>query len=346
MAVSCRLSATYDQLKQMRSFWGVLMALALSACAATPTLPPVRINTPAPTLEANASNTPTQITLPTVVSTSVPTLCPQATPELFYVAAVKSPTNLLTQTIKINIGNGDRVTVTATSPASTTVISSETLVVEVPLQVNATTRLTVEAHVRDMSSGGCKFGDYVLRTERDRDGKLLEITQQIELAPTETPIPPKILVPTARPIALTQQPKAAPDLQVTRAPAESNCATVSYSDWIKRGARPAAVASLPAGACVNVEYESGDKRKHTWYPSGSVLALGKTMYVRWRDASVTVFTQGGKLMAREFVTGQRAQDLALTFDGGRVLLTASRTAIFQDAGGGKYTALVDVLVRE
>ena len=56
-------------------------------------------------------------THPAVVSAQAPTptptqgMCPQATPELLSVAPVSSPTDELTQTITVYIGNGERVEV-------------------------------------------------------------------------------------------------------------------------------------------------------------------------------------------------------------------------------------------
>jgi len=57
---------------------------------------------------AIAASSPTPVT-PT------PTLCPLATPEPLWVDLVTSPTDQLTQTITVYLGNGEAVTVTAES---------------------------------------------------------------------------------------------------------------------------------------------------------------------------------------------------------------------------------------
>ncbi|MGB0387535.1 MAG: hypothetical protein ACPGWR_22175, partial [Ardenticatenaceae bacterium] len=66
----------------------------------------------APTATQSATSTKTT---PSPTPTAIPTLCPIATFEPLWVEPVTSPTDQLTQTITIRIGNGEAVTVTAES---------------------------------------------------------------------------------------------------------------------------------------------------------------------------------------------------------------------------------------
>jgi hypothetical protein len=82
---------------------------------------------------------------------------------------VISPTNLLTQTITVYIGNGDRVTIV--SEAGTFEVTgsfdayTNPALVEVELLPNQLNHLEVFAHVRRAQQGnGCVYGDYTLST--------------------------------------------------------------------------------------------------------------------------------------------------------------------------------------
>ena len=102
-----------------------------------------------------------------------------------------SPTDLLTQTLIVRIGNGDAVTVTTASGVFTRTGSFGTYgnpaAVEVSLLADTTHHLSVAAHVRRVINwGGCVYGDYTLSTDRDRNGAPLVI-QQITAPDTETP---------------------------------------------------------------------------------------------------------------------------------------------------------------
>jgi hypothetical protein len=104
------------------------------------------------------------------------TPCPQATPELLAVDPVTSPTDRLSQTITVRMGNTEVVTVTAESGVFTGVGSPAQ--VEVVLLPDTTHHLYVVAQVKEITrSDGCVYGGYTLQTRRDRDGAPLVIQQ-------------------------------------------------------------------------------------------------------------------------------------------------------------------------
>ena len=185
---------------------GVLFALVpASTQTLTPTptttssATPTETLTPTPTATVTSSVTPTEtaIRTPTPTATATPsvtptsTLCPQSTPEPLWVEPVTSPTDLLSQTLIVRIGNGDAVTVTTASGVFTRTGNfnayGSPAEVEVLLLANVTHTLHVAAHVRRVAGwGGCTYGDYTLSTDRDRNGALLVI-QQITSPDTATP---------------------------------------------------------------------------------------------------------------------------------------------------------------
>ena len=104
---------------------------------------------------------------------------------------VTSPTDLLSQTLIVRIGNGDAVTVTTASGVFTRTGNfsayGNPALVELKLLPNVTHTLHVVAHVRRVAGwGGCTYGDYTLSTDRDRNGAPLVI-QQITSPDTPTP---------------------------------------------------------------------------------------------------------------------------------------------------------------
>ncbi|MFN8470580.1 MAG: hypothetical protein U0822_00040 [Anaerolineae bacterium] len=145
--------------------------------------------TPTPTATGPTMTLTPTPTGPTPTATA--TICPQATPEGFAVEPVTSPTNLMTQTITVRIGNGDAVTVT--TQAGTFVATgdfgytSNPARVTVGLAPNTTNFLTVQAHVRQTSNAGCPYGGYTLSTTTDRTGAPLVIIQQGGVTSTTTP---------------------------------------------------------------------------------------------------------------------------------------------------------------
>jgi hypothetical protein len=124
---------------------------------------------------------------PSATPSPTATMCPQATPELFWVEPVMSPTDLLTQTVTVRIGNGEAVTVTAES--GTFVVTGTfgaygaPALVPVDLLPGVTHHLEVQARVRTVYQWGCRYGGYTLYTSRDRYGQPLVI-EQVNPAPT------------------------------------------------------------------------------------------------------------------------------------------------------------------
>ncbi len=107
-------------------------------------------------------------------ATSTP--CPQATPELLAVDPVTSPTDQLSQTVTVHMGNTEIVTVTSESGVFTGMGSPAQ--VEVLLLPDTTHHLQVVARVKEITrSDGCVYGGYTLQTRRDRDGMTLVIQQ-------------------------------------------------------------------------------------------------------------------------------------------------------------------------
>ena len=158
---------------------GILFALVpASTETPTPTASPPNTATASvtPTGTPTETPTPTATALPSVTPTS--TLCPMSTPEPFWVEPVISPTDLLTQTLIVRIGNGDAVTVTTASGVFTRTGSfnayGNPALVVLTLLPDTTHQLAVEAHVRPIGAwGGCMYGDYTLSTNRDRNGVLV-----------------------------------------------------------------------------------------------------------------------------------------------------------------------------
>ena len=170
-----------------------------------PTLTPTRTATPTPTAGTPATTTATP--------SASPTLCPLATPELLAVDPVTSPTDQLSQVVKVYIGNGEAVTITTVSGvfvAMGSFSSSSPANVTVTLLPNTTHDLTVQARVRQVTGpGGCVYGGYTLTTTRDRNGNLLRIVQsQPTLPPGVTPS--ITLTPTLKPETVTPSPTPLP----------------------------------------------------------------------------------------------------------------------------------------
>jgi hypothetical protein len=102
---------------------------------------------------------------------------PVPTPEAMSVEPVTSPTTLLTQTLRVRLGNGRRVTVTVTSEAGTlafpgTYNSAFLSPLTVPLSRNVTHHVTVIGQVEYQS--GCY---YTLSRTVDKNNAPLTIIQ-------------------------------------------------------------------------------------------------------------------------------------------------------------------------
>lgn len=162
---------------------------------------------------ALAGDMPLSTPPPTPSPTSPPpTFCPDATPEPLWVEPVISPTDLLTQTIVVNIGNGEAVTVTTALGVFTQTgvfgVAGNPARITIDLLPNSTHDLTVAARVRTIGGGGCTYGGYTLSTQQDRNGGALRIVQNNgaaltaylpmvqRAAATATPTPPATPTPT------------------------------------------------------------------------------------------------------------------------------------------------------
>jgi WD40 repeat protein len=104
------------------------------------------------------------------------------------VEPVTSPTDQLSQTVVVHMGNMEAVTITAESG----VFASAGPAVEVALLRNTVHHLEVVAKVRLIEWGGCKYGGYTLRTSRDKNGARLVIEQG---QPAPPPQPNSVIGP-------------------------------------------------------------------------------------------------------------------------------------------------------
>ena len=148
-----------------KSWWLAIVAvvavavlLAVVVLRQAQTVPPAQTGSPA--LE--------------VPTTSPAYPCPQATPELLEVEPVTSPTEALSQTVVVHMGNMEAVTVAVESG----VFTAPGGLVAVDLLPNTTHHLEVTAKVKQVTdSHGCTYGGYTLSTTRDRIGAPLVIVQ-------------------------------------------------------------------------------------------------------------------------------------------------------------------------
>ncbi|RPI94107.1 MAG: hypothetical protein EHM40_07675 [Chloroflexi bacterium] len=137
------------------------------------------------------TNTPTSTPTLTRTPTPTTTACALPTPQPLWVEPVTSPTDQTSQVITVRVGYGDSVTVTHEFGSATVTgdfSTSNPALVTVPLQANATHHLSVSAHVRSVTIGGCTYSDYTLITTNDRFGAPLTIVQTDgTITPTFTP---------------------------------------------------------------------------------------------------------------------------------------------------------------
>lgn len=153
------------------------IALPQGATHAAPALAVTPFTVPAP--DKTAVFAPTFAPLPGApVTPTVP--CPVPTQELFWVEPPKSPTDQLSQTIAVHIGNGEQITVTTESGVFTSIGDAgiPPSGVTVSLVPNAVNHLEVTARVRLIKqSNGCSYGGYTMSTTRDRTGAQLVVVQ-------------------------------------------------------------------------------------------------------------------------------------------------------------------------
>ncbi len=131
---------------------------------------PYPLATPEPTIEVTVDGQSA-----TEASDEMP--CPLATPEFFIVEPVTSPTDQLSQTITVDLGNGEAITITTESGTFTAPFDTFPKEIEITLLPNTTHNLTVEGKVREVMQGNCPYGGYTLTTTRDRYGDPLVIEQ-------------------------------------------------------------------------------------------------------------------------------------------------------------------------
>jgi hypothetical protein len=146
-----------------------------------------------------AASTTGQPVLPIAPSSVTPTYCPMATPEPLWVDPLTSPTELLTQTITIYIGNGAAVTITAESgvfAASGSYNAYDNPArVQISLLPETIHHLLVAAKVRETIQYGCPFGGYVLTTRSDRAGNELTIQHVASATATTVTQEHRLLLP-------------------------------------------------------------------------------------------------------------------------------------------------------
>src|SRR5690606_10807970 len=96
--------------------------------------------------------------------TTTEPMCPQATPELFTVQPLTSPTNLLTQTVEVSLDNSEMITITTESG----VFTAPDGPITIDLLPDTTHHLQVTGRERVITGSipGCTYGGYKLRTER------------------------------------------------------------------------------------------------------------------------------------------------------------------------------------
>ena len=143
--------------------------------ALLPGVPPVRTRT---RNQAKAP-TPTRTLTPTPSAVETPSACPPGTPEPLWVEPVTSPTDQLSQTIVVRIGNGEQVTVETESGTFTVTgnFRANPARVDITLLPGTTHHLRVTARVATIIQGGCRYGGYTLSTTTDARGAPLTIVQ-------------------------------------------------------------------------------------------------------------------------------------------------------------------------
>jgi hypothetical protein len=145
---------------------------------------PARTRTRNPAKTPTATRTLTATLTPTAVETrsaSLTATCLPGTPEPLWVEPVTSPTDQLSQTIVVRIGNGEEVTV-ETESGTFTVTGNFTAYsyparVDITLLPDTIHHLRVTARVATIPQGSCLYGGYTLSTTTDAQGDPLTIVQ-------------------------------------------------------------------------------------------------------------------------------------------------------------------------
>jgi hypothetical protein len=187
-----------------------------TASGAVPTQP-TRAEPSGPTLTAGVS--------------PEPTLCPQATPEWLRVEPVTSPTDQLSQTVTVIMGNLDVVTITAESGVFTG--TGSPALVDVTLLPDTVHHLDVVARVKELWQQGCPYGGYTLRTTRDKNGVPLVIEQ----GQPGPPRPPGAVIGPENALQLALLFFLAPDARLTadfRFRGDEELVSVGYANKISR----------------------------------------------------------------------------------------------------------------
>lgn len=156
----------------------ILIFSLLAACSPTETADPT---------ETLSSTLPPDEPTVVIAEEVTPTMCPRATPEWLRVHPVTSPTSELTQTIYVNINNGESVSIT--TPAGTFEGRAEegqleesnfryNFVVDIDLLPDSEQELTVQTQIRQLEKAGCPYGGYPLTTKVDTNFEPLVIIQE------------------------------------------------------------------------------------------------------------------------------------------------------------------------
>jgi hypothetical protein len=115
-----------------------------------------------------------------------PWTCPTLTPEPLLVDPVTSPTYVRSQVVRVWLGNGEVVTITAESGVFTATDGFWPAEVEVALLPGVTHHLAVAGRVQ-VGPPPCCYGGYTLSTTDDRYGNPLIIQHQ--------PLPARLYLP-------------------------------------------------------------------------------------------------------------------------------------------------------
>lgn len=161
------------------------MPLFLQADSTGETTPEANLFLPVVLSEEDSTPDPGANATPTATAT----ICPQATPEIFLIDPVTSPTSELSQTLVVRLGRGEWVR--ASGPAGTVTVNAPDLDglfrITVPLAANTTNDILVEGKVELVGTPGetCVYGDYIL----SRTVSIVQESPTATFTPTPTSIP-------------------------------------------------------------------------------------------------------------------------------------------------------------
>ena len=149
--------------------------------------------------------------VPQLSPTASPFFCPLPTPPPLWVDPVASPTDQLSQTIRVYAGSAMTVTVQTESGSFTqTQHTGNQFFVPITLYPNTTHHLQVRSYIAQRTVGECTYPAFSLSTTRDTQGQELIIVQQTSgistpvttphITPTPTGTPTLCPIPTPQPL--------------------------------------------------------------------------------------------------------------------------------------------------